>query len=173
MQILRDELRRSWRLAVREGSEQMIVPPDGCDHDGDYWDVCGWRVYRSMNILGQRIAWDGLSSYCWRSTATAAWRQFSAVVGTKSIRTLLLELRLRRFHSTILPLVSDRMPRWVWGTAQSLSLDRLQRRFVAIIQRPCPLEEPAACVRRRGRQAAAVQATAGTWSSRHAHLVQW
>lgn len=147
------------------GLPELQRPPDSTGEDGDFWRIAGWHAYRSLGVLGHCVAWDGPSGNCWHSTSTSAWKEFWAVICTKHVRALCLALRMKRLNATILPALMYRMPCWVWSAALAQSLDRFQRRFIALLvgARPYSLEEPAASVRRHGRHAASIEAHNGAW----------
>lgn len=182
---LGDAFAADWRLRIKPGSSQMVVCSgtpdiardfDGDDEAGPYWIVCGWHAYQSMNVLGHQISWDGSPHECVSQASQSAWRRFWATASSAAMRKQPMWCRLHVLNSSVLPVLTYRMPRWPWATTTATALGRLQRRMLSVVLqvRPYLYEEVNAFVRRRGRMAAKLQDEAGRWSAVYStRLANW
>lgn len=86
---------------------------------------------------------------------------------------LYMSSRLRVLHRCVLPVFDFHATRWSTGAQLLRAIDTTQRRMIKIVGgfRIEPHETPEAFVRRRGREAGAMDVQAGFWSHRQCKRV--
>ena len=91
------------------------------------------------------------------------WRSFYGNFG-KSMRHAPLKKKLGLLNKAVLPIASYRMSRWPFQTHAANRIDKTQIKMISILLglRVQPEEDPAAFVRRRGREARRVANQCGS-----------
>lgn len=155
----------SEQMIVCRGAPELQPPPDGSDAEGDYWDICGWRTYRSVSVLGHTIVGSIVRILLAEHVGGGMARHQGRPGAGRRVAPPPL-------HGHDLAI--DDLQHSALGLKRSDGAR--PRPLAAQVHRvpprrpPYPLDDPAAFVRRRGRHASVVKATAGAWSEKHASL---
>ncbi|CAK0828366.1 unnamed protein product, partial [Prorocentrum cordatum] len=156
-----EQLSRRWNLQIGEDSREYFICKGGRDN---VVSPHSWDKKEPMKTLGHIDNNGGITS-CYAAATAAMLRAFFGNLD-RGLRRANEGAKLRFLTSGVLSIVKYRFSRWPYQRTYASSLDRLQRKLLAITFdiRPVPNEDWGAIVLRRRTIAQSLAARTGRWS---------
>ena len=154
----------AWNLGIK-ASSKVVMYPSGATNRNVFGE--GWQVVQEFPVLGHILSDTGGVRACWQACRKNMWRAFWGNCKSKLLRNDKGK-SLTLLSRSVYPVLNFRVSRWPPQKIISQELDQTQAHMVASIlrYRPSPGEDLGAFHRRRMRDARAIAATNGRWSSR-------